>query len=64
MKKAFLLLFLGACSRYETPDLPDLDRKSFSSEEIFEKQNELKKRVRIILSKSDGNSSQNKDHGD
>jgi hypothetical protein len=48
MLKIFLLLLLSACSKYQTPDLPDLQRESFSSEEIFQKQMELEKKIREL----------------
>jgi hypothetical protein len=41
----FLMLFSAACSRYETPELPNLDKESFSTEEILQKQQEIRKRI-------------------
>jgi hypothetical protein len=41
----FLILFVVACSRYETPELPNLDKESFSTEEIMQKQQEIRKRI-------------------
>jgi hypothetical protein len=34
-----------SCSRNETPDLPDLERKSFSYDAIMQKQSILKDRI-------------------
>ncbi|MDR2646228.1 MAG: hypothetical protein LBC04_03595 [Holosporaceae bacterium] len=42
----FLILFVVACSRYETPELPNLDKESFSTEEILRKQREIKELIR------------------
>jgi hypothetical protein len=39
------MLSVVACSRYETPELPNLDKKSFSVEEILQKQQEIRKRI-------------------
>ncbi|MDR2157926.1 MAG: hypothetical protein LBO02_01255 [Holosporaceae bacterium] len=48
MKKFSLIFFLVTCSRYETPDLPDLDRKSFSSEKFLQQQKELMAKIKKI----------------
>ncbi|MDR2068067.1 MAG: hypothetical protein LBP41_03710 [Holosporaceae bacterium] len=45
LKRSVFVVFCASCSRYETPDLPDLDSKSFSYEEVMQKQTFLKKRV-------------------
>jgi hypothetical protein len=37
-----------ACTRYETPDLPDLNKKSFSHEEILQKQKEIRKKIKAM----------------
>ncbi|MDR1983026.1 MAG: hypothetical protein LBQ08_04515 [Holosporaceae bacterium] len=48
MKMIFILFFLTSCSQYETPDLPPLNKKSFSSEEILNKQKELRKKINSL----------------
>lgn len=37
-----------SCSFYETPELPDIDRKSFSYKEVVKKRNALEKRRAAI----------------
>lgn len=37
-----------SCSFYETPELPDIDRKSFSYKEVVKKRNALEKRREAI----------------
>jgi hypothetical protein len=46
MKKFILVFFLISCSRYQTPELPDLNKKSFSSEKILQKQKELDAKIK------------------
>ncbi|MDR0632470.1 MAG: hypothetical protein LBF54_04550 [Holosporaceae bacterium] len=48
MQKFILVFFLIACSRYQTPELPDLEKKTFSSEEIWQKQKELEEKIKKI----------------
>jgi hypothetical protein len=48
MQRFIPMLFILACSRYATPELPDLDKKSFSTEEILEKQKKIRERVAAI----------------
>ncbi|MDR0678162.1 MAG: hypothetical protein LBF44_01330 [Holosporaceae bacterium] len=48
MKKLLPLFFLISCSQYKTPSLPSLDEKSFSGEEILQKQKELKEKIRSL----------------
>ncbi|MDR2107443.1 MAG: hypothetical protein LBO73_02915 [Holosporaceae bacterium] len=43
-----LIALLTACSARNSPDLPDLNRKSFSEEEILQKQKELTKKIKGI----------------
>jgi hypothetical protein len=43
------MLFLClSCASDKTPELPDLDTKSFSYEEMMQKQNELKQKAMAI----------------
>ncbi|MDR2782113.1 MAG: hypothetical protein LBB21_06730 [Holosporaceae bacterium] len=48
MQKIILILFLASCSRYKTPDLPDLQKETFSTEDILQKQKELEERIEKI----------------
>ena len=45
----FLIFFaFVSCSFYEKPELPDIDRKSFSYKEVVKKRNALEKRRAAI----------------
>ncbi|GHT93739.1 hypothetical protein FACS1894122_09430 [Alphaproteobacteria bacterium] len=44
----FVLFYCTSCSSYKTPELPSLDAKSFSYEEIMKKQDELKQKTLSI----------------
>jgi hypothetical protein len=48
MQKFFIILLLTACSEYKTPNLPELDRKSFSHEEIIHRQKKIKEKIKEI----------------
>ncbi|MDR3179744.1 MAG: hypothetical protein LBT70_02490 [Holosporaceae bacterium] len=49
MNKFYFMLFLClSCASDKTPELPDLDTKSFSYEEMMQKQNELKQKAMAI----------------
>jgi hypothetical protein len=55
MKKKLAPLFLlAACSAQEPPDLPDLNRQSFSEDEILQKCDELTKKAKVLDSETDG----------
>ena len=49
-KSLIFLIFFAfvSCSFYETPELPDIDRKSFSYKEVVKKRNALEKRRAAI----------------
>jgi hypothetical protein len=47
------MLLLSACSGYKAPDLPDLARESFSSEEILQRQKDLEEKTKEIESNPD-----------
>ncbi|MDR0968864.1 MAG: hypothetical protein LBL99_04530 [Holosporaceae bacterium] len=56
MKKIAFFILITACSSYETPDLPDLNKESFSTDEILQKEKELKEKIRLNkLNTSDAN---------
>ncbi|MDR3187284.1 MAG: hypothetical protein LBT63_02560 [Holosporaceae bacterium] len=44
-KSLVFVAFCASCSRYEAPSLPDLNRKSFSYDDVMQKQIVLKKRI-------------------
>lgn len=37
----FTFFVLASCSLYKTPDLPDVNRKSFSYEDVVKRKNDL-----------------------
>jgi hypothetical protein len=45
-----IFFFCIACSKYETVELPSLNAKSFSYEEMMNKKDELEKRRELIHS--------------
>lgn len=49
-KISAIMLLLSACSGYKAPDLPDLARESFSSEEILQRQKDLEEKMKEIES--------------
>jgi hypothetical protein len=48
MKNLFATFLLIACSRHETPELPDLDRKTFSTEKVLQQREELMQKIKKI----------------
>ena len=57
MVQKFVILFIFfafvACSFYETPELPDVNRESFSYTDVVKKRNALEKRRADIGAKNE-----------